>query len=91
MFNAAKSFTGLTVQRWNPHTKEQSLSIYLGLIGIDESVPKERGAITLDLLLWAGVLVEAQDGSWTLADDCDKYRIYIFDDAKLIEIMKKNP
>ena len=85
----AKEFQRNTVRRWNPHADECSLSIYLGLIGIDESASKECGVITLDLLLRAGVLIQSDDGSWELADDWDKRRIYIFGDAKTIENMAK--
>ena len=77
------------MKRWHPNIDDCSLSIYLGLIGIDEATSKECGAITLDLLLRAGVLVTNEDGSWSLADDWDQRRIYIFGDAKTIENMAK--
>jgi hypothetical protein len=47
LFDAARKFQGLTVRRWNPNADETTLSIYLGLIGIDEAASKECGAITL--------------------------------------------
>ena len=68
LFTKARKFQGNTVRRWNPNA-ECSLSIYLGLIGIDEAASKECGAITLDLLLRARVLIEGSDGSWNLAPD----------------------
>ena len=76
--------------RWNPTAYEPTLSIYLGLIGIDGAASKECGAITLDLLLWAGVLlIPNEEGSWSLADDWKTRHIYLFGDAKTIENMTK--
>ena len=82
-------FEELTVNRWNPKRKETTKSIHLGLVGIDESASKECGAITLDLLLRAGILVEGEDSSWVLADDWKERKIYLFGDAKTIENMAK--
>ena len=65
------------------------MSIYLRLIGIDESASKECVVITLDLLLRAGVLIQSDGGSWELANDWNKRRIYIFGDTKTIENMAK--
>jgi len=50
---------------------------------------KECGAITLDLLLRAGVIVEVDDGSWELAKNWESRRIYLYGDAKTIENMTK--
>ena len=61
LFTKARKFQGNTVRRWNPNADECLFSIYLDLIGIDEAVSKECGAITLDLLLRAGVLIEGSD------------------------------
>ena len=69
LFNAARTFQSTTVRKWKRSADECSLSIYLGLICIDEAASKECGAITLDLLLRAGVLVASEDGSWILSDD----------------------
>lgn len=44
-----------------------TLSLYIGLVAIDKSASKECDAITLDLLLRAGVLEEAEDGSCDLS------------------------
>ena len=41
LFTKARKFQGNTVRRWNPNANECSLSIYLGLIGIDEAASKE--------------------------------------------------
>ena len=79
---SAKDFQANTVRKWNPTIDEATLSIFLGLVGIDEAASKECGAITLKLLLRAGVLVEAEDGSWTVTDDCLTRRVYLYGDAK---------
>ena len=72
----AKGFQKNIVKQWHPQIDDCLLSIYLGLIGIDEAASKECGAITLDLLLRAGVLLKKEDdNSWVLADDWDKRRI----------------
>ena len=84
-----KDFQVRTVRRWNPKIEEPSLSIYLGLLGIDEAASKECGSITLDLLLRSGILVETEDGGWSLADDWENRRVYLFGDAKTIENMSK--
>ena len=84
-----KHFQVRTVRRWNPKIDEPSLSIYLGLLGIDEAASKECGSITLDLLLRSGILEETEEGSWSLADDWENRRVYLFGDAKTIENMSK--
>ena len=61
LIQKAKCFQEWTVKKWNPHIQEPTLSIYLGLVAIDEAASKECGAITLDLLLRAGVLIESDD------------------------------
>ena len=86
---STKNFQANTVRKWNPTIDEATLSIFLGLVGIDEAASKECGAITLDLLLRAGVLVEAEDGSWTVADNYLTRRIYLYGDAKTVENMVK--
>ena len=50
LIEGVKHFQVGTVRRWNPRIDEPSLSIYLGLLGIDEAASKECGLITLDLL-----------------------------------------
>ena len=74
---------------WNPDIDEQTLSHYLVLLAIDETASREHGAITLDLLLQAGVLIKYEDGGWSLAEDYKTRRIYISGDAKIIENMAK--
>ena len=69
MFSKAIFFQKLSVLKWNPHIDEPTKSIYLGLVGIDESAAKECGAILLDLLLRCGVLVQTTNGEWILADN----------------------
>ena len=69
LFNKAKKNQKLSVLKWNPHIDEPTKSIYLGLVGIDESAAKECGAILLDLLLRCGVLVQTTNGEWILADN----------------------
>ena len=85
----ATAFRQDTVRRWNPSADECTLTVFLGLVGIDESASKECGAITLDLLLRAEVLVLGKDGDWVLADDWEQRRIYLFGDAKTIENITK--
>ena len=68
---------------------EPTLSIYLGLLGIDEAASKECGAILLDLLLRAGVLLQDSDGTWSLAPDWETRRVYLFGDAKTVENVAK--
>ena len=76
--------------KWNPDVDEPTLTIFiLGLVGIDESASKECGAIALDLLLRAGVLVENKSKGLDLADDYDTRRIYLYGDAKTLENMVK--
>ena len=89
MFDAARSFQVETVKRWNKEIDDPTLSMYLGLLAIDESASKECGAITLDLLLRAGVLMQDDNGSWSLANDYETRRVYIYGDGKTIENMAK--
>ena len=63
--------------------------MYLGLLGIDEAASKECGAITLDLLLHAGVIIDEEGGGWKLAPDYNFRRIHLFGDAKTIENVAK--
>ena len=64
LFDAARTFQADTVKRWNESIDEPTLSMYLGLLAIDEAASKECVTITLDLLLRAGVLLQDDDGSW---------------------------
>ena len=89
LFLKEEKFQELTVKKWNRQADECTLSVYLDLIGIDEADSKECGAITLDLLLRAGVFVEDEDGLWQLVDDYNQRRTYLFGDAKTIEDMTK--
>ncbi len=89
LFDSTKKFQGETVKRWNDSIDDPSLSIYLGLLGIDEAASKECGAITLDLLLRAGVLVSTDKGSWELAENWESRRVYLYGDAKTIENVTK--
>ena len=79
--NSAKSFGPMTVCKCNPNTYKPSLRVFLGLIVINESGSKEWGAITLHLLLCAGVLIDDGDEKWELADNWETWRIYLFEDA----------
>ena len=76
MFGKAKSFQKQVVQKWNPTVDDPTLSVYLGLLDINETASKECGSIVLDLLLRSGVLVELEDGSWDLAEDWESRRVY---------------
>ena len=87
LVNTARTFQKDTVKKWHPQVEDTSLTIYIGLVSIDEAASRECGVITLDLLLRAGVLVEGEDGSWELAEDWEQRRIYLFGDAKTIENM----
>ena len=89
MCRAVKAYQERTVRSWNPEVDEPTKTIYLGLLGVDESASKECGAIALDLLLRSGVLVENDDSSWDLADDYETRRIYLYGDAKTLENMVK--
>ena len=89
MITQAKRFQKEVVRKWNPSIDDPTTSMYLGLVGIDESAAKECGAITLDLLLRAGVLEQEEDGSWILAEGWDKRRIYLYGDAKTVENISK--
>ena len=82
-----KQFQVRTVRRWNPKIDEPSLSVYLGLLGIDKAAFKECGPITLDLLLRSGILEQTEDDSWKLANDWENRRVCLFGDAKTIENM----
>ena len=84
-----KTFQVDTVRKWNPKIDQPTLSIYLGLLGINEAAPKECRAITLDFLLRADILFKNNDGSWILADECKSCRVYLFGDAKTIKNMTK--
>lgn len=67
-----------------------TFSLHIGLVVIEEVASKECGAITVDLLHCAGVLDEADDGSWDLAEGWELCCIYIYGDAKTIENMVKS-
>ena len=89
LFEVANSFQKDTVLQWSPIANKPTLSVYLGLIDINEAAPKECGTITLDLLLRAGVLISHQNGSWLLAGDWNTRRIYLVGDTTTIENMTK--
>jgi hypothetical protein len=82
---AARDFQQSTASSWNPSVGDVIYSVFLDLVGIDKAAPKECGAITLGLLLRAGVLEEGEDGSWELTEDYKSWRIYLVDDAKTVE------
>ena len=84
MFAAASSLQEQTVKCWNPKSKEPTLTVYLGLLSIDEAVLEECGAITLDLLLRARVLIEGNGGGWSLAPKYHLRCIYLFGDVKTL-------
>jgi len=48
LFTAAKNFQRNTNIKWNENANEVTLTMFLGLIGIDESASKECGAITTE-------------------------------------------
>ena len=50
------------MKRWNKDIDEPTLSMYLGLLAINEAALKE-------CFLRGGVLIQDDDGSWSLADD----------------------
>ena len=58
-----------TIKTWKPNTDKPSESVSVGLVGMYESSGKECGAITSDLLLHTGVLVEGDSGTWDLAEN----------------------
>ena len=55
---SARLFQRSTVRQCHPDCDEPYMSMYLGLLGIDEAASKECGSITSDLLLRTGILVE---------------------------------
>ena len=65
----AKTFQRDTVKTWNPSVGQVSQIVHIGLVGLDEGASMPCGAITLDLLLRAGVLVTQKNGHWELASD----------------------
>ncbi|KAK1743298.1 hypothetical protein QTG54_005919 [Skeletonema marinoi] len=74
---------------WNPDVGDVSLTMMLGLAGMEEDSANKCGSITLDQLYRVGVLEENADGTWKLADGWEKRRIYLFGDRKTIENMQK--
>ena len=87
LFTAARNFQRNIVIKWNENANEVTLTIFLDLIGIDESASNECGAITLDILLWAGVLEEGKKGEWTLAPNYQSMRVHLFGDGKQLRIV----
>ena len=79
----------MAVKKWNKDIDEVTKSLFMGLIGIDESESKNCGAILLDFLLKIGLIVLQNDGSWALAQDWKDFRPMIFGDAKTTEKMSK--
>ena len=59
----AETFQSFTVSKLQPNADNPNLSVCISLTGIDNSASKECRAITLDLLLHAGVLVESETGN----------------------------
>ena len=87
--DAVKTFQTDTVCWWNKEVEDPTLPRYLGILAIDKGVSRECSAITLDLLLRAGVLLQDEDESWSLADDYKSRRVCVYGDAKNIENMAK--
>ena len=85
----AKHFVKDATDEWNPTGKEPTESAYLGLIGIGESASKECGAILLDLLLRAGVLLQTNDVANGNLKTTGRKKMYFFGDAKTIEHVTK--
>ncbi len=56
LMESVKQFQVRTAHVWNLRIDEPSLSIYLGLLGIDEVASKECGSTALDLLPKSGIL-----------------------------------
>ena len=69
------------------NSDDPTLSVFVRLSGIGESASKEYGAITLDVLLRAGVLVEGDNGRWDLTPDYSERHIYLVGNAKTVENM----
>jgi len=84
---------------WNKNTDEVTMSNYMGLGGIDEALSKECGAITLDLLVKFGILEDAGNGLWRLAENYEAKRCYLFGDVnntvdnidKITEVLSNRP
>ena len=89
MIHQCTKFQELSVSKWNPHAGKVTKSAFMGLVCVDESDSKGCGAITLDLLLKAGIINTQEDGSWALASDWETRRPIIFGDAKTTENMSK--
>jgi hypothetical protein len=89
LVKSLKEFSQETLRKWSQNGGKQSLSIHLGLIDIYESALKECEAITLDLLLYDGILVEGENCSWELARAWETHWIYLYRDAKTITNITK--
>ena len=87
--NAAKTFQTDTVCRWNKEVDDPTLSMYLGLLAINDGVSRESGAITLDLLIRSGVLFQDEDESWSLVEDYRSRLVCVHGDANTIENMAR--
>ena len=89
LLKATQSFQKTVVRKWNKDIDEVTLSLFMGMIGIDESESKNCGAISLDFLLKTGLIILKDDWSWELAPDWKDFRPMIFGDAKTTENMSK--
>ena len=76
-------------EQWKRNADVPTELVFIGLVSINESAGKECSAITLNLLLCAGVLVEGQSGKWELAEDYSKRQIYLVGNAKTVENIVK--
>jgi hypothetical protein len=72
LFTDAKDFERTAVLKWNESADDITPTIFIGLNALDEAASMETGAIVLDLLERAGVIVIEDDGGFALGDT-DKF------------------
>ena len=64
LFDSCHYFKRDSVRAWNPSAAMCTLSLLLGVVGIDEGCAEGAMTCVLDLLLKFDVLREEEDGSW---------------------------
>ncbi len=88
-FEGAKAFRDKVTTKWNPEVGEITMSMMLGVSGLEEETGNQCGAHQLDKLYRGGILIEKSDGTWELAEGYEKRRMYLFGDCKTIENLAK--
>jgi hypothetical protein len=83
LFPQAAAFQRDAVAKWNPNADEITPSIFLGLNALEETASTETGAIVLELLEKAGVIVITDDGQFELGDT--KKFVILYGDVKTVD------